>query len=488
MVGFKITSLKGELTVSDRKRATRQPRNKSDVVWPLITPYSASEAINLGRAVSNGEDASPNKFRRITKSEFESEWAAYEAARKDGKPLPSLTPFYQPPVIDHINRLNARTIQYGQPAKHSRKPNNWPSSLGEWAPGMFIAPHGHVRRCHQPDARKMVTNRTANIVDITIDNKVFSVVVGEVVDGKTSVPAVMLVNAGKTGNYAANLEALKQLSLASLLENNRPNNIVGIFNPDFCKEILDDGTTPGCELAWSPNSKLTWGYLKRGGNTMTPAQIRSVVTRLAAGETDANEGIEIAYLDAPLVGLSVKRSDWWTACQEIMAADVDPETGKSTFETFGDEPAKAWYNLMVQCRTDPNEQHPFGFFSVQLGLAPCPHFGGNVDEEMIRVVVAGGGLGRIGYSFRETRRDAKRRLGLTATAVAEKTTKKVTKKAAKKVVKKSPSKKTRPKSDIGEAAPVVETEVVVVEDVVENATLPESNAVEVSSDAGLQTV
>ena len=374
------------------KRKTRQPRPQSDQVWNMTRPYSPETALELGQALAAGESVSPSRFKPMGVN------ALNEALEAGNRPAT-----YQPVVVEHVHRINARTIQNGQAAKHPDKPVDWKDGYGKWEKGMYIAPHGALRRCHQPDVTRMVYDREDNVVTLRLASGEVTVILGTSDDdGKTTCPAILNVISGKSGNYSANIEALKRTSLAQKLSRNAFNNLVGFVNTEFVTETFDDGSV----VVWGPGQMVEWGYIRRGGkNILTPHQIRLAV------EKDNFDGMTVDFIDEPIAGEGVTLADWYEACEKIMKSQKD-ESGESKVIPFD----KAVYNLRVQSRTSPTEAFPFGFFGCQLGIVPCFFYGDDIETEMVRIVVGT----RVGVEFCENKREAKRRLGLTAAALREK--------------------------------------------------------------------
>lgn len=377
------------------KRKTRQPRPQSDQVWNMTRPYSPETAVELGKALVAGESVSPSRFKPMGVN------ALNEAIEAGNVPAT-----YQPIVVEHVHQINARTLQKGQAAKHPDKPADWKDSYGKWEKGMYIAEHGSLRRCHQPDVTRMVSGD--NVVAVTIDDKDVFVILGTSdEDGKTVTPAILNVCSGKSGNYNANIDALKKTSLFKKLNRNAFNNLVGFVNMDFVTDSFN-----GHVVAWGPGQMVEWGYIRRNGkNILSPHQIRLAVNKFAEGDESAFDGMSIDMIDEPIVGEAVTLADWYEDCKAIMASNVD-ESGEAKVLPF----EKASYNLRVQSRTSPTEAYPFGFFGSQLGIVPCFLYGDDIDTEFVRVVIGA----RDSSEFSETKRQAKRRLGLTAVALREK--------------------------------------------------------------------
>lgn len=429
-----------------RKRAKLAEENPH--IFNMLRPVGDIDAfIEWAKKVNAGENPSPNTFL-LSREDFRKQWEAFEAALEDGKTPPSIAPLYQPLWIQHAVATNARVVRAGQTSKHTTKPKDWSDAWGEWTKGRYISKPGDGRRCHNPDARTMVTKR---------DENVLALLGADFVIGTTDTPAIMLINASETGNFGNNITAGKD---ASLSECKGIRNLVGRFNPRIKKENIDDGTKPGGLVVWGENQVVDWGYLMRKGEQMTPAQIRKAV------EADDLSGIEFKELEAPIVGKSLTKDQFWTAVKRAMSlAGTRDDNEKTDLDRFEKRKARSgrktetevrsFGNFKTQCRVNFNQVFPFGLYNSQTGIVPVIHFGDD-ETELVRFVI---GV-RQGSAFSENKWQARRRHRKTAVvkpsakaAKPQKAAKAAPKPKAAKTTKKAKS-APKPKIKKGSAVPL----------------------------------
>lgn len=402
---------------SATKRRGRQPVEQNKHVFNMLRPQSAEATLEYGRAVADGQNPSPNKDI-ISVSELNKIAQAQIEARKAGKPIPSMPVVYQPLRVGFAMQTRARIALNGQPSKNTRKPRDWDGhGLGEWEKPAYIADPASdtarmPRRCHKHNVKDLVTDPDNNVVKIGRH---------EFVIGTDADSAIFMINGSKTGNYGANILAGKRKAFS---ETDGLGNIVGRINNNFFIENLDDGTKPGAELAWGPQMCIDqWGYLSRNDRKMSYAQIRNAV------EEGNLEGITFTAIEQPIVGVSLTKAKFWQDVKKSMSlAATRDENEKNALERFEkrgmgrsrgkDVQANSWTNLKVQCRTNPKEMFPFGFFNSQTGIIPCAHFGDSITDERVTFVIGA----RVGAQWTENQHEARRRLN-PAPAAETKTSK-----------------------------------------------------------------
>lgn len=375
-----------------RKRREAYPH-----VFNFLRPMTAEAALEFGQSVAAGKTPDPTRGI-ISAKEYVQIYDARDAALEAGTKLPSAPYRYQPLVFQAA--VGGTVIVSGKESRFDRKPRNWDDKFGEWRKGMGI---GTVRRCHKPLLRSLVVNPDENMIKIHS----YEYVIGTPAD--TS--AVFIVNASKTGNYGANIMAAKVLSFDGV----NVNNLVAQVNNDFWTERVEDGTQPGPEIAWGPGMCVKqWGYLVRNDKRLTYAQIRKSI---ADGELT---GIKFEPLEQPIVGKGFTKSPFWAEVKRAMSLASTKREDLTALDRFAERDTKeevptsdkAWRNLVdVQCRVVPDETFPFGFFSSQTGIVPVAYYNDEM-EELGRMIIGS----RIGYGYRESSHEAKRRLGLTKSA------------------------------------------------------------------------
>lgn len=461
---------KAEKAPKRERKRKEKPQNPHtfDFRRPVGDP---NEVLTVVKAfVENGKMLAPNKGLLSPKA-YGDAVRAIKAAEEEGKPGPSMPPLYDPSRRWLAAQTNAACVVSGQKGKAAKEPKDWP--VGTWREGDRVETKP-LRLCHRQDVRDLIDE--GNVAQIGQFNYVIGTV-GE----KENTPAPMVINGARTGNYLANLIALKELSFEGMDE---INSVVGRINNDFEIVTLDDGTKPGVPVVCTPNMIVRdWGYFYRDDKKMTLAQIRRAI---ADGDTKGMRYQAEFTADKPLVGKSISQAQLWSKVRQQMKLSATKRDGKTALERFearasraggegGEVDARAWHNLaQVQTRTAPHETYPFGFFSAQTCCVPVAHFDEKGEKLLVRFVLGC----HIGAKYAENQWQANDRIGGEEEAPAEKTpkakkepkpkaAKPKTPKAPKEKAAKEPKpkaekpkkakpKKSKPKQAETEAAPVVD--------------------------------
>jgi len=385
--------------MSEAKKVGRKPKPKNDRIFNCLRPHTDMSAIvQYGEAVDRGENPDPN-VGIMSKEEFLALAVAQIESVKANEAVSSMPAAYQPVIVGAGVSSGARFLTAGQKARNKVEPENWPSDLEPWQEGYRMS-DSH-RRCHKTDARDLVIDREQNV--LTVGQNDFVV-------GTDKVPAILLINASKTGSYGENIRCGKSVSFG---DNEDIINLVGRFNNSYYVDYFDDGTVPGCPVVWAPNMCVDqWGYFELDGRRLSNTEIRSILAF-----DSSNTELTFIPLDAPIVGKSLSQFNLWQdVCQSMSDVKTKDSSGLTALDRFksrsargeekGDLSDNAWRNLKVQCRTNPKELFPFGFFSAQTGVIPCLHFQDSTDKEYIRFVIGC----RVGSAYSETLWEAKSRL------------------------------------------------------------------------------
>jgi len=381
-----------------RKVAKAQYPHPFDFRRPV---KSAADSIAFFKSVvEDGKKLSPNAAL-LTGRQYGDLVNAHDAAIDEGKTPPSLPARYDPLRRQVAAMFDAFCIKIGK----GKRPRGLPENIAKMLEaGDTVVPP--MRLCHAQDARDLIVDRESNVLTV---GKYDYVV------GTTETPAVHLTQPHKTGSYGAVTENGRLLSFEGM---NEVASLVGRFNNDFVVINLDDKTDPGCEVPFAPNQIIDeWGYFIRNGKRMTVAQIRSAVEK---GETSDMKFESEYNVKNPLVGKSVSRKQLGSACKRAMSlaatkdendlTDWDRFIGRKPRSEDNKEPTDAmdrlWYNLCVICRCSAEEETPYGFRALQLGIVPSIHYGDSTDDELVRWIIGS----RTGAPYSESRWEARARL------------------------------------------------------------------------------
>ena len=240
-----------------RKKAVRkakEPKPSNPWIFNMMRPMADPQTvIDYGKAVEEGKTPNPNTGR-MTRDAYMKAFEAYNQAMEKGQVPPSIPPIYEPTMVAHAAATNARVAIAGQASLHKNKPAAWDDKvLGPWRAGMYIldgkTTSTSIRRCHLPDARKLVENREENV--LTIGSHDFVVGTGV---GDDNVPAAMLINASKTGNYGCNERGGKREGFASNMKELAA--LVGRFSNGWQIVTIDDKTRPGARYVACPHMHI----------------------------------------------------------------------------------------------------------------------------------------------------------------------------------------------------------------------------------------
>jgi len=399
------------------KKKGRPARDKTakhphcfDFRRPVADPKTS---IALWEEFSNGKMVDPNKGM-LSAKDYGDAFRAVEEAEAKEEMGPSIPPLYDPIRRLIAARTNATCIVSGQ-KNGGKKPlarHNVPARLADsFGPSdrVYTDANGdavYLRLCHAADARKLVTDSEDNVLTINRHDYVV---------GTPDTSAVFLINGSKSGCYAKNLAAAKEIAFKGM--ESELANLVGRFNNSATILTLEDGTTPGCKLPVHPNYFVTLGYMERGGRKMTPAQIRAAV------EKSETEGMKFVEMSDPILS------------NPVLKSELDRREGTN------------WHDLItVQTRTLPNETYPFGLFSGQTGIAPFTHYNESSNPNELEMVLSFVVGDHCGATFAETFWEANVRLtpeGETPSKTEKKSEKKA---SAPKASKPKAPKVTKPKT------------------------------------------
>lgn len=435
-------------------KGKRTARPKSDSVASILRPHKPDGIMALADRILSGDEigiglingclmsaddaqAEYDAYNKIAEDYNNSCVAAEKAGQENPKPpkFPSITPIYDPVVAEAISRLNCRVAAHGQKSKTTAQPDGWNNKLGKWLEGRKI--DNSVRVNHTRDLRKSVIDPDKNILKIGTY---------EYLVGNDDSSAVFLARPSRSGNYAANIAAAKQLSF-----NDFPvENLVARFNNSVVSVHLDDGTDPGSEVHFLPNQVVTWGYLELDGKQMTCTQIRKAVE-------NSETGIRFVELKEPIRGTNFTKNKFVSAVQRIMklssTKDEDGNTDWDRFIKRGDKDKDVdnneniWRNFLVQMRVNPMVWNCFGFENLQWGIVPINGFGESLADPIAFMVI---GV-FLGTAYKESRTEARLRISPPAKTAKTEEPQDVKsekpKKEKKKSVKKADSQKRPKKSN-----------------------------------------
>lgn len=278
---------------------------------------------------------------------------------KDNPELPST---YQPFRVDLAAALNCRCVLHGQASKHNKQPKDWDENvLGKWEAGDWISEP--IRKVHPGDVTELVDDAEKSVVTI---NGVRYIVGDGSVDG--SYPMIIHNSEMRDGgtNYGANEKVLGELSLAGV------KNLVRIVGKVSNKP--GDGfriVAGGQSVTFlTPGQFATPGYLTRGEDILTPAQVRAA----ANGDAEARKGIKFVRIeqnDPAYRGALIDTETLWKHVRKAMSREAlaqfeKQRRGGVTLE--GEASYRNMVNVTVQCRVKPQGTAAFGFRAACIGV------------------------------------------------------------------------------------------------------------------------
>lgn len=371
----------------------RTAKKRTDFVANITRPHKHDGILELAKRVMNNDvNISSINGILLSQEDYSNQMSAYKASTNNAKNdpdvvIPSVDPIYDPVVAQAISDLGCMVMMQGQAAKHNVQPSDWKSHFGQWSPGRYVTKN--VRMLHIRDLRKNVLNPDQNL--IVINNQTYLI-------GDETKSAIWNARPSKSGNYAANMDVAKNLSLMHC----DINDIVAQFNNTVVTETLDDGTMPGSKIHFLPNQLATWGHLYKDGQVLNYKQIRE-------------ESLENTYfvpLESPISGTGFTKNSF---CESVKSYMTENKTGRSSWDRYSNRANKneesnniqnIWKNLFIQMRVSPDVWTCFGFENLQWGIVPISYFGESITEQLVRLVV---GV-RIGANYKESRPNARRRV------------------------------------------------------------------------------
>ena len=384
-----------------RHKRSEQPRNAYS--FNLLRPHDdIASLMEIVSAANDGKNPNPNTGI-MSKRDYDALLVAYDEAMEVDKMPPLLPYIYQPGLIQYGITTNALFAYRGQ--NGATKPKNWPDNFGDYEKGLRF---DQFRQNHESDVRKMVTDADNNVFRIGS----YDYIVGT--GGENAIPAVMMINPARRGNYLANVLAAKQIGFNGLKQ---LTHLVARINNRIEKEKLEDGGT----IVWAANQNVVWGYLTKEDKQLTCDQIRKLIQKNEKGEvtSDESKGVKFVELSEKIISNPIGQSEWWSLCKRQMSLAVTKdEDGRTMMERFevrqkrsdnseSTPPANAWRNLtQVQTRSNPSALFCFGFRAVQCGIAMYTCFTDDGKEMVVKFAVGC----RLPAGLTETYRQAMRRL------------------------------------------------------------------------------
>jgi hypothetical protein len=418
----------------------------------MLRPRSAKVDAGIGREHKAGKNPNLN-HGLMAKDDFRKRWDLrikaredIKAAKKAGTAMPSphyMDPMYSPIAVEIGVERGALFAFGGQQASKGgkSKPKGWNDNiLGPHLPGMKLA---NFRLMHAEDIRKLV-----HTPDALVKVGKFEYVVATT--GKDGISAAFLIDGSKTGNYAANHRAAKQLSYANLVdENGKPVSktefatVVGRINNDIVTETWENGH----EISFFANQVVTWGHLVKGGKVLTPTQIR-----------DLKDASGVSFKAVRWVGSFVERKPFWEVVKGSMSSDdTKNDAGKTAYARFSKRPRRstdkakqnkskesdAWKNVSdTQTRCVPEKPFCYGLRYAAVGQAIGKHWSVKDGKVISTIFVCLGGHLTCGLTQLNQKWDANRELSPAKPAKVTKP--KASKKDAKsKAAKRSPAKASK---------------------------------------------
>ena len=370
----------------------RKPAVKYPYVFDFRRPCDPKSEIELGKAFYEEGKTPPPNAGMVSAKEFKELLAAKSKAEFTGVDIPSIPVMYSFIRRGIAARRNATVVITGHQSKGSQpsESHNIPKSImANYSDRdrVHVDANGKpipLRAHHKNDARNLVIDKDENVLTIGKWNYVV---------GTSDTPAAFLINASKTGGYAAAIVSGKAAAFAG--QENILGSLCGRFINDWKIVTLDDGTEPGGQEAVGPNMLIdAWGYFRRGNKRMTPVQIRKAVK---SGDVKdiSFESVYTPGGEQLRSKVALNRTSFLAAIKSRMS-NVDEKRMNNIWTSFS----------TVQVRTSMNEMHPYGALSMQTGIIPVSHYGEDCTTLLVSFVLGAW----IGTEYSENSRQAHYRL------------------------------------------------------------------------------
>lgn len=433
----------------------------------MLRPRDPKVSLQIAKDFLAG--GTPNLDQGLySKTECKALWEAQE----DGK---GVFPNLYDPVIMQLGK--ARGALFGVSGqKKNAKPKDWPAKFGDHMPGDKL---DDGRLMHLEDIHKDAYLAPEALV--TVGNHEY--VVGTT--GEDGQAAPYLVEASKTGNYAANLRVTSRLGYVEMTTESGQKvtktefaTLVGQINGGPILVKLEDGT----EIPHLPNQVITWGHLSQDDKVLTPSQIRKL---------SDPKGVIFTPLKERWIGRAFDQNEFWREVQKVMKAadtkvtyadDKGNETTMTLMERYESRPARsedkdrqmetkdsAWNNIStVQTRNSPKSMCCFGWRSAQLGKPIAKTYSDDGKTVLVFPILGGYTTTGLVKTKWDVNRSMKEAAAAAKPAKAPKAAKepkapkapktpKVKAEKAPKAPKTPKPKAAKPKKDKAQAVPVSET-------------------------------